>query len=261
LRNIPKIVSGCNKESLELCKSLYGQVINEIIPVNSLDEAEMVKLMENTFRVVNIALVNEMLMLCDKMGIDIWSVIDAANTKPYGFMAFYPGPGVGGHCIPLDPLYLSWKAKEIQFTTHFINLATVINDKMPKFVCYKATKLLLSKNILVRDSAIIIIGVSYKKDVHDVRESPALKVISELKALGAKVEFYDPYVSSLKVAGEAMVGVTGLDEHLMNADLAVICTDHSIIDWKNVARKARCILDTRNIIRKHVSKCAKLTVL
>eukprot|EP01121_Diplochlamys_sp_Union-15-3_P019670 TRINITY_DN7477_c0_g1_i1.p1 TRINITY_DN7477_c0_g1~~TRINITY_DN7477_c0_g1_i1.p1 ORF type:complete len:447 (-),score=65.55 TRINITY_DN7477_c0_g1_i1:17-1327(-) len=247
---IPKVVSGINAESLDLCTVLYGHIIKQLVPVHSVDEAEMVKLVENTFRVVNIALVNELCMLCDKMNIDIWSVIEAAKTKPYGFMPFYPGPGVGGHCIPLDPLYLAWKAKGFDFTTHFINLATQINDQMPHYLASKV------KRSLVMDahhSSVLVVGVTYKKDISDARESPALKVISELISSGiAKVNFYDPHVETLKIDGKTLQRITNFESSISTYDALVICTDHTCLDWVKIAKEAKLIIDARNVIRKHV---------
>ena len=245
--NTPKIIGGISKKSTEIAKLLYEQVIKEVIPVSSANAAEMVKLLENTFRIVNIALVNEIATLCDKFGLDIWEIVDAAKTKPYGFMPFYPGPGVGGHCIPIDPLYLSWKAKEHGFETKFIDLASSVNEVMPQYVVDKLERILSKRKKKLEKSNILIVGVAYKKDVKDLRESPATHIIDQLQKRGAKVSYYDPYFPYLKI-NDIDLKCTKINKKVLKrSDCALVVTDHSNIDYKFIAKNIRLILDTRNI--------------
>jgi nucleotide sugar dehydrogenase len=249
-KNTNKVVGGVGPESLKVAVAFYSQAIEHIVPVSSAKAAEMVKVYENTFRAVNIALVNEMLLLCNKMGLSVWEVLDAAFTKPFGIMPFYPGPGVGGHCIPLDPHYLEWKAREFNFNTHFIALAGEINRKMPEFVRTKAARELNRMGKAVSRSKILALGISYKRDVGDWRESPAMDVIKLLLEDGAEVMYHDPHVPDFRDHGLSMESEPLTDELLAECDLVVILTDHTTIDYSRVAANTRCVLDTRNATKK-----------
>lgn len=249
--NIPKIVGGITDNCTEVAKKFYEQVISEkVYSVSSAKVAEMVKLLENIFRNVNIALVNELTMLCDRMNIDVWEVIEAAKTKPYGFTAFYPGPGVGGHCIPVDPFYLSWKAKEYDFRTKFIELAGEINSNMPSFVIEKIRRILNQKRKCLNGANILIFGISYKKDVSDVRESPALKIIEFLQKEQTNIYYYDPYVPVISINFKSYKSIKLVNKKLEKMDVTVIITDHSVIDYKFIAKHSQQILDTRNVYKK-----------
>ncbi len=248
--NTPKIIGGVSPESTEMAKLLYSRVIKKVVSVSSASAAEMVKLLENTFRIVNIALVNEIAMLCDKFDFDIWEIIDAAKTKPYGFMPFYPGPGVGGHCIPIDPLYLSWKAKRHGFKTKFIDLASSVNETMPRYVADKLEKILSRNNKKIKNSDILVIGIAYKKDVKDLRESPALALIKILQKRKAKVSYIDPYFPYLKIDGIDLAPANMDRESLGKFDCAVLATDHSNLNYKFLAKHLKLILDTRNVFAK-----------
>ena len=246
----PKVVGGITPRCTELCASLYSTFNPHIFRVSSPRVAEMEKLLENIFRLVNVSMVNELALLCDRLGIDIWEVISAASTKPYGFMPFHPGPGLGGHCIPIDPFYLSWKAKEVNFTPRFIELAGDINDHMPHFVI---TKVMVSLNRMgkcLNGAKILIVGTAYKKDVDDVRESPAIPIIQELWRKLADVSYHDPHVPSVKVGDRVIDRVELTDEALGAADCVLILTDHSACDFSRVAERASLIVDTRNAIKR-----------
>ena len=250
-KNTPKVVGGVTPACTDAAQALYEQVIDgEVFAVSSPRVAEMEKLLENTFRIVNISLVNELALLCERMGIDIWEVIEAAKTKPFGFMPFYPGPGLGGHCIPLDPFYLSWKAKEYDFATRFIELAGEVNDQMPYHVVERVMVLLNEVGKPIRGSKVLILGVAYKRDIDDVRESPALKIIAELERLGAVVSYHDPHVPSLRLtenpAEKPRTSEPLTDRALCESDLVLILTDHAEIDYARVTRKAVLVFDTRN---------------
>jgi len=245
--NTPKVVGGVTEDCTEVAKALYEEVIDdEIHSVSSPAVAEMEKLLENIFRIVNISLVNELAMLADKMEIDIWEVIEAAKTKPFGFMPFYPGPGLGGHCIPLDPFYLSWKAKEHDFYTRFIDLAGQINDQMPKYVVKKSMELLNQKGKALAGSNVALLGVAYKKDVDDIRESPALEVMEELKSRGADVTYYDPHVNQVALNGKEYKSQSLSQDYLESADLVIITTAHSDMEYDKVVENADLVYDTRN---------------
>lgn len=245
-KNTPKVVGGCTAECTEVAAMLYRSVLeSDVKEVSSPAVAEMEKILENTFRNINIALANEMAMLCNKMGIDVWEVIDAAKTKPYGFMPFYPGPGLGGHCIPLDPFYLEWKAKEYDFHTKLIETSGIINDCMPEFVVENVMKVLNGAKKALNGSKVLLMGVAYKKDIDDMRESPALKVIDNLLKNGAEVIYNDPYVSSFKHNGVEYKSVDWKSE-IRNADIVVITTDHSDYDYEKVVAEAKLLYDTRN---------------
>ncbi|WP_123054316.1 nucleotide sugar dehydrogenase [Clostridium sp. JN-1] len=245
-KNTPKVVGGCTEECTEVAATLYRSVLkSEIYTVSSPAIAEMEKILENTFRNINIALVNEMAILCNKMGIDVWEVINAAKTKPYGYMAFYPGPGLGGHCIPLDPFYLEWKAKEYDFHTKLIESSGIINDSMPEFVVDNAMKLLNEHKKAMNGAKVLLLGVAYKKDIDDMRESPALKVIENLEKNGAEILVNDPYIPEFKHNGKVYHSVD-LEENIDKADIVIITTDHSDYDYEEIVAKAKILYDTRN---------------
>lgn len=242
IRNTPKIVSGITKKCTSIAVTLYEQIIDEVVPVSTTESAEMVKLLENTFRIVNVGLVNEIALICDRLKLDAWEVIDAAATKPFGFMPFYPGPGLGGHCVPVDPHYLSWKLKALNFYARFIELAGEINSKMPEFLVSKIDGALNEREKSIKGSKILILGVAYKSNVSDIRESPALDVIRLLKERGGQVVYNDPYVP--QVEGLKSIPLTG--SSLRNADCVVITTAHSDYDYKEIVANARLIIDSRN---------------
>jgi UDP-N-acetyl-D-glucosamine dehydrogenase len=248
-KNTSKVVGASDSKSLEIALFFYKQTIQDVVPVSSAKAAEMVKVFENTFRAVNIALANELALLCDRMNLNVWEVLDAANTKPFGIMPFYPGPGVGGHCIPIDPHYLEWKAKEYNFETHFIALAGEVNRRMPGFVREKAWRLLNKVGIAASKSQILVMGVAYKKDLGDWRESPSVKVIEYLLEDGASVSYYDPFVPKVEIAGRQFSSVLLTDQLIENADIVLILVDHTGIDYEYLVNKARAILDTRGVTR------------
>src|SRR5689334_13064469 len=247
-KNIPKVVGGINEDSTKAAVAFYSQVMETVIPVSSPSVAEMVKLLENTFRAVNIGLVNELALMCHRMGIDVWEVIDAAKTKPFGFMPFYPGPGLGGHCIPIDPHYLSWKARQYNFEARFIDLAGVINSGMPEFVVHRVIDALNSQKKALNGSRVHVIGVAYKRDVNDLRESPALEVLELLDKGGAIVSYTDPYFPSFK---HSHLDLTSVDESKMhdNIDCGVIVTDHKVFDYPAMVKNFKLLLDTRNALK------------
>jgi len=247
LANTPKIVGGITRACAEMAKTFYEQFIGKVVSVSSTRAAEMVKLLENTFRSVNIGLVNEMALMCDRMGLDVWEIVDAAATKPFGFMPFYPGPGLGGHCIPVDPHYLSWKAKTYEFYARFIELASEINSSMPRYVLRKIMRALNSHKKCIYGSKVLIIGVAYKRDVGDTRESPAIDVIGMLAELSGDISYFDPYVPELRVDGRINYQCSLLTDSLLEeADCVVIMTDHSCIDYQDIVAHSRLIVDTRN---------------
>jgi UDP-N-acetyl-D-glucosamine dehydrogenase len=249
--NIPKVVGGVSTLSTEIAAALYQTIVNEVHKVSSARVAETAKLLENTYRSVNIGLVNEMAQLCYHLGIDSWEVIEAAATKPFGFMAFYPGPGIGGHCIPLDPHYLSWKARLHGFEARFIGLAEEVNSHMPDHVVQLVQDGLNSHTKAVKGSRILVLGVAYKRDINDVRESPALGIVEKLLHKGAAVSYHDPFVPEMTVDGRgALTAVDLTDEMLAACDCAVIVTDHSDVDYGRVLRLAPLVVDTRNVTRK-----------
>lgn len=246
LKNTPKIVGGATPGCLAAGVELYSLVAVRVVPVSSTRVAEMAKLLENTFRAVNIGLVNELALLCDRMGIDVWEVIDAAATKPFGFMPFYPGPGIGGHCIPLDPAYLSWKAKSFEFYQKFIELASDINGNMPRYTVDRIADALNTQRKAINGSRILLLGVAYKKDVDDVRESPGLEVLHLLTEKGGLVAYNDPHVPSLRVKDRVMESVQLSQSSLAEHDLVVLTTNHSTYDYPWIAEHAPLIFDTRN---------------
>jgi nucleotide sugar dehydrogenase len=245
-KNTHKVVGGVGPKSLEVAHLFYSQTIINTVTVSSAKAAELTKVFENTFRAVNIALVNEITLLCDRLGINVWEVLDAAFTKPFGIMPFYPGPGVGGHCIPLDPHYLEWKAKEVNFSTHFIALAGEINRRMPEFVLEKAARVLNHHGKALSASRVFALGASYKKDIDDDRESPAIEIIKRLIENGAKVIYHDPYVPSLRSHGIDLDSAELSEANFANSDLTIILTDHSSVDYGFVVAKSQALLDTRN---------------
>ncbi len=246
----PKVIGGHTPACLEAALAYYGGAVDTLVPVSSTEAAEMVKLLENTFRSVNIGLANEVLLMCDKLGLDAWEVIEAAATKPFGFMKFTPGPGLGGHCIPIDPLYLSWKLKMLNYDARFIDLASEINAAMPRYWVQKVQDTLNEVGRPVKGSAILIIGVAYKKDVSDTRESPALDVIHLLQQKGADVRYHDPHVPTFEHNGVSMSSTQDLASALEGSDCTVIVTDHSDYDWSLVGRHARCLVDTRHAVAR-----------
>jgi len=247
--NTPKVIGGITPSCLEAGQALYSQVMERVVPVSSTEAAELTKLLENTFRSINIALVNEMAQVADRLGVDVWEVIDAAATKPFGFMKFVPGPGIGGHCIPLDPYYLVWKMKTLNYKTRMIELAGEINAEMPRFVVTKVQDGLNRHGRAVNGSRILVLGVAYKRDIDDVRESPALDVMRLLEERGAEIRYHDPYVPVLDEDGIHRSSVELTDEELAGADCVVITTDHSGVDYERVVRLAKLVVDTRNATR------------
>jgi UDP-N-acetyl-D-glucosamine dehydrogenase len=260
--NVPKVVGGIGAEATELASALYGAAIEQIVRVSSPQVAEMVKLLENTFRAVNIALVNELALMCDRLQIDVWEVVNAAATKPFGFMPFFPGPGLGGHCIPIDPFYLSWKAKQSGFDPRFIELAGQINAAMPHFVVDKIADALNRDRKALNGSTVLVLGLAYKRDIDDIRESPSLDVMALLHQKGATVRYADPYVSRLQArqwpGGFDLATEPLTPEALQGADCVVILTDHRTLDYEMVRDSARLIVDTRNAIAGTHSHVLKL---
>ncbi|MFL0251721.1 nucleotide sugar dehydrogenase [Clostridium neuense] len=260
-KNTPKVVGGCTEECTQVAASLYRNVLeSDVKEVSSPAVAEMEKILENTFRNINIALANEMAMLCNKMGIDVWEVIDAAKTKPYGFMPFYPGPGLGGHCIPLDPFYLEWKAKEYDFHTKLIETSGIINDCMPEFVVDNVMKLLNRNKKALNGAKVLLLGVAYKKDIDDMRESPALKVIDHLIKNGAEIIYNDPFIPSFKHNGVEYKSVKWEDA-IKFADVVVITTDHSDYDYEKIIAESSLIYDTRNATKNVKNNREKIVKL
>ncbi|MEJ2551858.1 MAG: nucleotide sugar dehydrogenase [Anaerolineales bacterium] len=246
--NTPKVIGGITPVCTQVAATMYAQAMKNVVPASSTEVAEMAKLLENTFRAVNIALVNEMALMCDRLGIDVWEVIEAASTKPFGFMKFTPGPGLGGHCIPIDPLYLSWKLKSVKYNAHIIDLASEINTNMPRYVVQRIQNALNDQARAIRGSNLLVLGVAYKADVSDMRESPALDVIGLLREKGAQVAYYDPFVPSIRHEGWDLVSVSDLVPAVQEADCVVIITDHSEVDYAAVLQNARLIFDSRNAL-------------
>ncbi|MBI3755489.1 MAG: nucleotide sugar dehydrogenase [Deltaproteobacteria bacterium] len=245
-KNTPKVIGGITKKCLELASLVYGQAIEKIVPVSSTRAAEMVKILENTFRAINIGLANEVAIMCDKLDIDVWEVIDAAKTKPFGFMPFYPGPGLGGHCIPIDPSYLSWKMRTLNYNARFIELASEINSSMPQYVVNKIADALNLRGKAVKGANILIIGAAYKKDIDDIRESPALDIMEHLIKKGAKVSYNDPFVNRLRFDGHEFKSLRLTQKALNSADCAVIVTNHSSYNYEEIVKYSRLVMDTRN---------------
>lgn len=256
-KNTPKVVGAIGEEALELIASMYRAVLDgDVHTVSSPAVAEMEKILENTFRNINIGLVNEMAILCHKMNIDIWEVIDAAATKPYGFMPFYPGPGLGGHCIPLDPYYLSWKAREYSFHTSMIESSMMINDRMPEYCKERAMHILNRSKKAINGAKVLVLGVAYKQDIDDYRESPAIRVIEQLLSVGAEVSYYDPWVPRFKVGNLTMESIRELTEEVLgNSDLVVVTASHTNVDYHFVQRHSKMIFDTKNAMRLVTDRC------
>ncbi len=245
-RNTPKVMGGITPECLERGREAYARFIDTVVPVSSPEAAELVKLLENTFRAVNIGLANETAQIADRLGVDIWEVIEAAATKPFGFMKFTPGPGLGGHCIPIDPQYLSWKMRTLDVKTRFIDLAQEVNGEMPRFVVGKVQEALNQAKRAVNGSSVLIVGVAYKPNISDVRESPAFEIVKELERLGARVRYHDPHVPELREDGLSMASVPLTDEALEGADCVVIVTDHASLPLEQIFRRSRILVDSRN---------------
>jgi UDP-N-acetyl-D-glucosamine dehydrogenase len=261
VRNVPKVVGGETPLCTQLAVKAFEPVFETVIPMTSTQAAEMVKLLENTFRAINIGLANEVALMCDKLGLDVWEVIEAAATKPYGYMKFLPGPGLGGHCIPIDPTYLSWKMKALNFPARFIELATEINTQMPVHVVRKMADILNEDRLAVNGSRILILGVAYKANVSDMRESPAIEVAELLLQKGAQVDYHDPHVPEFHVGHHVMKSVDLDDSTLGNADLIVILTDHGGMDWDRIVARSQRVFDTRNAtqnVRENREKVRKL---
>ncbi len=266
--NIPKVVGGVSPDSTDIAALLYGQIVGQVFPVSSARVAESAKLWENTFRAINIGMANEMAKLCNALGIDTWEVVNAAATKPFGFMPFYPGPGIGGHCIPLDPHYLSWKARQHGFDSQFISLAEQVNSTMPNYVVELVTNALNENKRAVNGSKILILGVAYKKDIDDMRESPALSIIDLLRADGADVYYHDPFVAEVTFDhaytigdGEPLYNQELTDGLIMASDCVIICTEHSPIDYGRVCELASLIVDTRNALSTETRNGSKAKIV
>ena len=261
-KNTPKVVGAIGDDAREVIAAMYRAVLEgDVYEVSSPAVAEMEKILENTYRNINIGLANEMAMLCHKMGIDYWEVVDAAKTKPYGFQAFYPGPGLGGHCIPLDPYYLSWKAREYGFHTSMIESSMMVNDGMPEYCGERAMAILNRHKKALNGSKVLVLGVAYKNDIDDYRESPAIKVIEELKKAGAETDFYDPWISEYKDKGQVFKGIEKIDEKIIAGyDIIVITAAHTNIDYDMIQRNAQAIFDTRNAM-KDIAERDKIEVL
>jgi UDP-N-acetyl-D-glucosamine dehydrogenase len=260
-KNTNKVVGASDPESLNIAKLFYEKTIDYVVPVSSAKAAELVKVFENTFRAVNIALVNELALLCDRMDINVWEVLDAANTKPFGIMPFYPGPGVGGHCIPIDPHYLEWKAKEYNFNTRFIRLAGEVNRQMPEFVIQKINRILNQQGVAFSRANILVLGVAYKKDIEDWRESPAIEVLELISQQGSKVNYHDPFVAEIQIHDRCFSSIPLTVETVKDADLVIITTEHSNVDYTMVIESAKSILDTRGITRKIDHQSDNITLL
>ncbi len=254
IRNTPKVVGGIDSLSTRLAELLYLQVAEVVVPLSSPEVAEMTKVFENVFRSVNIALVNELAQLCEKMGISVWEVIDAASSKPFGYMPFYPGPGIGGHCIPLDPYYLASKAREYDFHTRFIELAAEINERMPYYITSRIMDALNTKGKSLNGATVLVLGAAYKKDVEDMRESPSLKLMELLHEKGAKISYNDPYILKIQISQHTLSSVELTEECLSSADCVVIATDHSCYDYQHIVEKASLVFDTRGATRSFSNK-------
>jgi UDP-N-acetyl-D-glucosamine dehydrogenase len=249
-RNTPKVVGGITEDCRRVAVALYQPAIDTLVPVSTTEAAELVKLLENTFRSVNIGLVNEMAIVCDKLGVNVWEVIDAAATKPFGFMKFLPGPGLGGHCIPIDPHYLAWKMRGLNYKTRFIDLAGELNTEMPMFWVRKLAEALNGQGKAVRGATVLVLGVAYKRDIEDIRESPALDIIRLLEGQGARVSYFDPHVPRFREDGQEFRSVNLTPEVVASADCVMIVTDHSSIDYRMIKQQARLVVDTRNAMPK-----------
>jgi UDP-N-acetyl-D-glucosamine dehydrogenase len=246
--NTPKVVGGITEACSEVSAAWYAEALETVVPVSSTEVAEMAKLLENTFRMINIGLVNELALMCDRLGVDVWEVIEAAATKPFGFMKFLPGPGLGGHCIPIDPLYLSWKMKSLNYTARFIELASEINTGMPRFVVGKVQDVLNEQGKALKGSKVLVLGAAYKPDIDDLRESPALDVMGLLMQKGAEVSYHDPYIGKIVHDGWSLESEKDLMAAVKGADCVVIVTNHKVYDYEAILAEARLIVDTRNAL-------------
>ncbi len=249
-KNTPKVVGGITPDCVRVACAMYAPAIETLVPVSTTEAAELVKLLENTFRSVNIGLVNEMAIVCDKLGVDVWEVIEAAATKPFGFMKFLPGPGLGGHCIPIDPHYLAWKMRGLNYKTRFIDLAGELNSEMPLFWVRKLMEELNLAGKAIKGARVLVLGVAYKKDIDDLRESPALDILGLLHQYGADVQYHDPYVAKFSEAGHDYASVPLTEATLREADAVLVVTDHSAIDWGLVKQTARLVVDTRHVLSR-----------
>jgi UDP-N-acetyl-D-glucosamine dehydrogenase len=260
-KNTPKVIGGITEKCTEVSAAWYAQALDKVVPVTSTEVAEMAKLLENTFRMINIGFVNELALMCDRLGVDVWEVIDAAATKPFGFMKFQPGPGLGGHCIPIDPLYLSWKLHSLNYTARFIELASEINLSMPRFVITKVQDGLNDHQKSLKGSDVLVLGAAYKPDIDDLRESPAIDVIMLLQAKGAKVSYHDPYIPSIKLDDKKIESVPDVMKAVKSADCVVIITNHKVYDYAAILKESKLIIDTRNALGKAGTKNAKVVRL
>ncbi|HWN18819.1 MAG TPA: nucleotide sugar dehydrogenase [Gemmatimonadales bacterium] len=251
-RNTPKVVGGITADCLAVALALYKPAIDTLVPVSTTEAAELVKLLENTFRSVNIGMVNEMAIVCDKLGVNVWEVIEAAATKPFGFMKFLPGPGLGGHCIPIDPHYLAWKMRGLNYKTRFIDLAGELNTEMPLFWVRKLSEALNGQGKAVQGASVLVLGVAYKRNIEDIRESPALDIIRLLEGQGARVSYFDPHVPRFREDSQEFRSVELTPQVVAAADCVIVVTDHSAVDYKMIKRHARLVVDTRNAIPKEV---------
>ena len=260
-KNTPKVIGGITEKCTEVSAAWYAQALDKVVPVTSTEVAEMAKLLENTFRMINIGFVNELALMCDRLGVDVWEVIDAAATKPFGFMKFSPGPGLGGHCIPIDPLYLSWKLHSLNYTARFIELASEINLGMPRFVLTKVQDALNDHQKSLKGSDVLVLGAAYKPDIDDLRESPAIDVIRLLQHKGARVSYYDPYIPVIRHDDWKIESVTDMLKAVKAADCVVIVTNHKVFDYAAILKEAKLIVDTRNALGKAGAKNEKVVRL
>jgi UDP-N-acetyl-D-glucosamine dehydrogenase len=260
-KNTPKVVGGITEDCSDVAACWYQQALDTVVRVSSCEVAEMAKLLENTFRMINIGMVNELAIMCDRLGVDVWEVIDAAATKPFGFMKFTPGPGLGGHCIPIDPLYLSWKLRSLNYNARFIELASEINTNMPRFVISKVQDALNEHGLPLKNSNVLVLGIAYKPDIDDLRESPALDVIGLLLAKGAHVSYHDPYVANVRHEHWQLSSVPDLLAAVRSADCVVIVTNHKVYDYPAILDAANLIVDTRNALGEKGRKHPKVTRL
>lgn len=245
-KNTPKVIGGMTENCTKVSSAWYSQALDTVVPVSSTEVAEMAKLLENTFRMINIGFVNELTLMCDRLGVDVWEVIDAASTKPFGFMRFDPGPGLGGHCIPIDPLYLSWKMRSLNYTAKFIDLASEINTNMPRYVVGKVQDALNDHEKAIKGSKVLVLGTAYKPDIDDLRESPAIDVIRLLEQKGAAISYYDPYIPVIKEDGWEIKSIPDMLTGIREADCVVIVTNHKCFDYDQILKESRLIVDTRN---------------
>ena len=259
--NTPKVIGGITEKCLEVSQTYYCGALEQVVPVSSAEVAEMTKLLENTFRMINIGMVNEMAIMCDRLGVDIWEVIEAAATKPFGFMKFVPGPGLGGHCIPIDPLYLSWKLKTLNYSARFIELASEINTNMPRFAVNKIQDALNDRKKALNGAHVLILGAAYKADIDDLRESPALDIIHLLEGKGANVSYHDPFIPAITHEDINLESVKDLEDAIKGSDCVVIVTNHSSYDYNEILRNAKLIVDTRNALGTHGKKIDKVVRL